>query len=293
VAASAALAKASDARQLTAALWRNYSGLTWHGTGHTIFAMNPNPNSPDPTGEPAAPSLAGDLRFVIRSLMRSANTAALATTLAGEARPYVSLVTIATDTDGSPLLLLSRLADHTRNIDDDRHMSLLFDGTAGFANPQQGPRVTILGKIEHCNEARTRRRFLARHPGAALYADFADFAFYRVHLDRAHWVGGFARAVWLDDRLSCEFTASAQFAAAEPELLTHINDTCAETLTLLANRLMKRRGKDWQIVAVDPDGCDLAHGKTVVRLGFNAPLGSPADAPATLAALAEGVTANS
>ncbi|HLN24694.1 MAG TPA: pyridoxamine 5'-phosphate oxidase family protein [Patescibacteria group bacterium] len=252
--------------------------------------MNPNSKPSDPTGEPASPLPKGDLRFVIRSLVRSANTAALATTLAGEARPYVSLVTVATDIDGSPLLLLSRLADHTRNIDDDRHVSLLFDGTAGFANPQQGPRVTILGKIEHCNEARTRRRFLARHPGAALYADFADFAFYRVHLDRAHWVGGFARAVWLDDRLPCDFAAASDFAAAEPELLARLNDSSADMLTVLANGLLKRRGKGWRMVAIDPDGCDLAHGKTVLRLGFNAPLGRADEAPATLAALVESVT---
>lgn len=253
-------------------------------SAHTFSMRRPDPSlSPIDAGTPEP----AGLRFVIRKLIRHANTAALATTLAGEARPYVSLVTVSSDIDGSPLLLLSRLADHTRNIDGDPRVSLLFDGTGGYANPQQGPRVTILGKIEHCNEPRSRGRFLARHPGAALYADFADFAFYRVHLDRAHWVGGFARAVWLDSGLSCDHGLSKAFAAAEPELLAQMNGDRAEVATLLANRRLKRRGKGWRMVAVDPDGCDLAHGKTVVRLPFEAPLNGVEEVRLALAGLAE------
>jgi hypothetical protein len=230
------------------------------------------------------------LRPIVRNLIRGCNRAALATTLAGEQRPYVSLVTVATDVDGSPLLLLSRLADHTRNIDGDAQVSLLFDGTEGYANPQQGPRVTVVGRIEHCNDPRVSRRFLARHPGAALYAGFADFAFYRVALERIHWVGGFARAIWLDGELTAAAPAVAAFAEAEPALVEEINARLAPKLDLLAQRLLKRRGKDWKAVAVDPDGVDLAKGKTVLRLAFPTALDRVEDILPTLATLADGET---
>ncbi|OIR08005.1 pyridoxamine 5'-phosphate oxidase [mine drainage metagenome] len=214
------------------------------------------------------------LCFTIRKILRAANRAALGTILAGEERPYVSLVTTATDYDGSPLLLLSRLADHTRNLDADTHVSLLFDGTAGYANPQQGPRVTLMGRIEHCPAPRVRQRFLGRHPGAALYADFADFAFYRVQLERVHWVGGFARARWLDQGLACDWALSERFEAAAPALLQELNNGQTALLTTLANQVLKKRGKGWQAVAIDADGIDLKRENSILRLAFPQPLTS-------------------
>ena len=237
-----------------------------------------------PSGSPQA-EVKAPLDIVIRRLIRGASRAGLATTLAGEDRPYVSLVTVATDVAGCPLLLLSRLADHTRNIDGDPRISLLFDGTDGYANPQQGPRVTVVGRIAPCNEDSVRRRFLARHPGAELYAGFGDFSFYRVQAERAHFVGGFGRAVWLDRRLTLADSLAQEFSAAEDGVLAHMNDQHGETVTLLANRLLKRRGKGWRMVAVDPDGCDLARGDTVSRLPFDASVGDVAALRAALIAL--------
>lgn len=234
----------------------------------------------------------GGLRFAVRKLIRQAGRAALATVLSGEHRPYVSLVTVATDMDGSPILLLSRLADHTRNIDADDRVSLLFDGTDGYANPQQGPRVSLLGRVVASTDERLRRRFLARQPAAALYAGFGDFTFYRLAPERAHWVGGFARAHWLSDGLICPAEVAHAFAAAEADILAHMNDRHGDTLTLMANRLLKRRGKGWRMVAVDPDGCDLAHGDTVLRLAFDAPLASVEAVRATLVDVAERARTN-
>lgn len=238
------------------------------------------------TPDPAA-STPGGLRFIVRKLVRQTGRAALATVLAGDARPYVSLVTIATDVDGSPILLLSRLADHTRNIDADPRISLLFDGTDGFPNPQQGPRVTLIGRVEPCDLPRLRQRFLARHPGASLYAGFADFAFYRVVPERAHWVGGFARAQWLDPPLLCPPATAEAFAAAEEDILAHMNDHHGEALVVMANRLLGAPGSGWRMVAVDPDGCDLANGERVERLAFDLPLSSIDEVRSTLAALAK------
>ena len=223
-----------------------------------------------------------------RGLMRRARSAALATSLRDEdGRPYVSLVTVACDCDGSPLLLLSDLADHTRNLAADPRASLLFEAASRRANPQTGPRVTVLGRIERSDHERHRRRFLARHPGAALYAGFADFGCYRMTVERAHFVGGFARARWLtgSDIVLDGNTAEAT-AEAEPGILAHMNADHAEAVGLYANRLLGRRGEGWTMIAVDPEGCDLGRGSVLARLDFPRLAADPASVREILVALA-------
>lgn len=131
--------------------------------------------------------------------------AALAT-LDSEGWPFVSLVLVATDTDGLPLLLLSDLAEHTKNIAADSRASLLFDGTLGMADPLAGPRLTLMGRIEAAPQADALARYLARHPGAAAWARLRDFRLYRLVPTRGHLVAGFGRIAWID--------AAALFSAA-------------------------------------------------------------------------------
>jgi putative heme iron utilization protein len=223
-------------------------------------------------------------RLAVRRLMRASSKASLATLLVQPAWPYASLVTVATSQDGSPILLLSALSDHTRNLAADARVSLLFDGTAGFANPQQGPRVTLLGRAVADPDPLLRRRFLARHPGAALYAGFGDFAIYRVIPERAHLVGGFARAVWLDDRLTVGGEVAAALAQAEPELLEQVNGdpTAADAM---ARAVPGCDGSGWRVVAVDADGCDLGREEEVIRLPFDASVEDVEGAQRALAAL--------
>jgi putative heme iron utilization protein len=130
------------------------------------------------------------------ALMRAQATAALGTLMEGA--PYVSLVLVAFDADGAPLLLLSRLAQHTRNLLADPRVSLLFDGTAGLEEPLTGPRLTVLGQAAPCADAGAIDRYLARHPSAAAYAGFSDFQLYRVTIARGHCVAGFGKIGWVE-----------------------------------------------------------------------------------------------
>ena len=107
----------------------------------------------------------------VRELMRGLDRAALATTLKGESWPYASLVLVALDHDLSPILLMSDLALHSQAIAADNRVSLLFDGTAGLDQPLTGPRVTLLGRALPSEDPTLRRRFLARHPDAGMYAE--------------------------------------------------------------------------------------------------------------------------
>jgi hypothetical protein len=114
----------------------------------------------------------------VRDLIRRCDRAALATSLPGDggAWPYASLVLVAVDHDLSPILLMSDLAEHSKAIAADPRVALLFDGTAGLAQPLTGPRVTVMGRAARTDDPRLKSRFLRHHPDAALYAGFADFA---------------------------------------------------------------------------------------------------------------------
>jgi putative heme iron utilization protein len=226
---------------------------------------------------PPSPGFALAARLQIRACDR----VTLGTRLAGENRAYVSLAAVSTDIDASPLLLLSTLSDHTRNLAADPQLSLLFDGSAGYANPQEGPRATVMGRVKRADAGdleRMRRRYLARHPGATLYAGFADFAFYRVTIERIHWVGGFGRAAWVEKvRLIDPVTASI-FAEAEPELLKRLGDLADR----IAAAWLRRRSAGWRLAAIDPDGFVLARGKSTHRLAFAHPLADPGEVGAEM-----------
>lgn len=223
----------------------------------------------------------------VRSLVRLARSASLGTALAKDgSRPYVSFVTTACDVDGSPLLLLSRLSDHTRNLDADPRASLLFENASHLENPQSGPRVSLVGKIVASDNPRHIRRFLARHPAAERYAGFGDFGFYRFAVDRAHLVGGFAQARWVDGRdLALDSGTVAAIAGCEESVLAHMNEDHGEALRLYANVLLGRPGRRWRMIGLDPDGFDLRLGRrTVARLDFTTPV---TDAGAVRQALVE------
>src|SRR4051812_32867486 len=163
-----------------------------------------------------------------RRLLRRQQRGTLATSMRGA--PYGSLVLIAADLDASPLLLLSDLAQHSRNIASDPRVSLLVDGTAGFRDPLTGPRLTVIGQARAVEDGRRLSRFTARHPTSAVYSGFADFRLYRVAVERGHLVAGFGRIRWIEGRDLLFAADAAALAAAEPEILRHMNEHHAEAV---------------------------------------------------------------
>jgi heme iron utilization protein len=192
-----------------------------------------------------------------RHFVRAKDKAVLATLArAGTAEaggPYASLVQVAFDHDGAPLLLISTLADHTKNLHEDARVSLLFDGTGGLAEPLTGPRVSLQGGAAPTADPRHASRYLARFPGAAMYAGFKDFAFWRVAPGRAHQVAGFGRISWFE-RFAID--APASLAESEAEIVAHMNADHADTLALYA-KLAGETGGAWTMTGVDPEGADL------------------------------------
>lgn len=212
-----------------------------------------------------------------RRVMRTAGRATLATALADGADvwPYASLVLAALDCDAAPLLLLSDLAEHSRNLKRDPRASLLFDATAGLADPLTGARLTVLGEAMPVADDRLLERYIARHPSAAAYRGFADFRLYRLALRRAHLVAGFGRIHWIEAAaLQPPASAAAALAEAEPGILAHMNEDHGATLDLYAGRLLGLSGEGWRLVGVDPDGADLRRDAAAARLEFPEPVAS-------------------
>jgi len=190
-----------------------------------------------------------------RKVVRACRTGNLSTVMADDGTPYASLVLTAFDHDATPLLLISRLAEHTKNILKNPRVSLLCDGTAGLAEPLTGPRVTLLGHAEKTEDDRLKARYLARHPSAEMYAGFADFAFYRINVERAHIVAGFGKIHWLDDYLYTGDTAA--LIDAEAGIVDHMNDDHADAIQLYAGKLLGKSGDGWRMSGIDAEGCDL------------------------------------
>ena len=228
------------------------------------------------------------LGFEARRLIRGAISATLATS--AEGLPFASLVTPATAPDLSPLLLLSSLSEHTRHLKVEPRCSLLFLGAPEGPNPQTAPRVTLTGLAEPVPAEKLpalKGRWLARHPYAALYADFADFALWWIRPGGALLVGGFARAtrLRLADLLP-DPAAVAALAEAEREILDHVNADHPDAVAAIAEGLHGGMAGAWRLAAVDTDGCDLALEETVLRHAWPAPV---ADADGVRSALIRAV----
>ncbi len=233
----------------------------------------------------------------VRGLMRRAGQASLATTLAARAEegrpsggppgwPYASLVLVTPDHDATPLLLLSDLSDHVRNLKADPRVSLLFDGTAGYEDPLAGPRASVLGTAEPSDgDERLMARILARHPGAELYAGFKDFHLYRVRVACAHLVAGFGRIHWIEaGEVLFDTADAAALAAAEPGIVAHMNQDHADAVALIARHLLGLEGEGWRLTGVDPEGADLRLGKRLARFDFTRPVSDPEGCRAELVA---------
>jgi putative heme iron utilization protein len=225
-----------------------------------------------------------------KALLRARRAGTLATLDRNTGHPFASLVTVATDVDGSPVILTSRLSTHTANLEADGRASVLLAET-GKGDPLAHPRLTVLGKFarierESTDDARVRRRFLARHPKSELYAGFGDFAFWRMSVASAHLNGGFARAADLNaaDVLT-DISGADALIAAEEGAVAHMNQDHADATLLYATKLLGEDDGPWRISGLDPDGADLVAGDRTARLAFPARVMSAAGIRETLVAL--------
>ena len=247
---------------------------------------------PDRLPEGARPPADFDPRALAKTLLRSIRAGTLGTLDRNTGHPFASLVNVATDVDGAPLILTSRLSTHTANLEADGRASVLLAET-GKGDPLAHPRLTVLGRFvpvarESADDTRVRRRFLARHPKAELYAGFGDFSFWRMEVASAHLNGGFARAADLAaDEVLTALADAADLIAAEQGAIAHMNQDHADAIGLYAVDLLAQAEGPWKISGIDPEGVDLIAGDRVARLPFRARVTSATALREALVALAK------
>jgi putative heme iron utilization protein len=209
-----------------------------------------------------------DPRVSARKLLREGRSGALATLIPGSGDPYCSLVNVATAADGAPLLLISKLAIHTRNILADNRVSLMLDERKE-GDPLQGARVTLSGRAAVTENAHDRLRYLARQPESEMFAGFGDFNFYRIDIGAAHLVAGFGRIVDLTPAdLLTDLSGADDLLAAEAGAVAHMNEDHADALRLYATKLLGAPDGDWTCAGFDPEGMELQNGRVALRLAF-------------------------
>ena len=229
-----------------------------------------------------------------RSLLQRSRQGALATLMAGSGDPYCSLVNLATYADGSPILLISRLAVHTKNILADGRVSLMLDERSA-GDPLEGARIMLSGHARAAEGGElelARRRYLNVHPAAEAYAGFADFSFFRIRPSGTHLVAGFGRIVDLKpEQFLTDIDDAGALLEAEQGAVEHMNDDHRDTMNLYATRLLGAQSADWRCTGCDPGGIDMQAGSQVLRLDFPDRVTTPGELRKMLVKLAEAARA--
>ena len=235
-----------------------------------------------------------------RSLVAQQGTGTLCTVALDPAGyPYGSFVTFALH-DGEPVFLISRIAEHTRNLAADERASLLVH-ELGKADPLANGRVTLIGPTtpvarDASELAAVRQAMLSAHPNAAYYVDYADFGFWRLRLKAVRFIGGYGRMSWV----SAEEFRSAQpdpLASSVVRILTHMNQDHADSLRLYARAFTSARDAEKAVMtAIDRYGFEMTvtapEGIGAARIAFAAPIASAEQARTELVALSRAAEAS-
>jgi heme oxygenase (biliverdin-IX-beta and delta-forming) len=236
------------------------------------------------------PSPDFDPARLARSLLRRSRQGALATLRVGSGDPYCSLVNVASHADGSPILLISRLAVHTQNLLADDRVSLMLDERAP-GDPLEGARIMLAGRGEQVAAgelAMLRRRYLNAHPSAEAFVNFKDFSFFRIRPTAMHLVAGFGRIVDLDPRqFMTDISDAGALLETEQSAIDHMNADHRDAMALYATRLLGAAAADWRCTGCDPDGLDLQADTMTLRLEFPRRVATPAALREVLRQLAD------
>jgi len=232
------------------------------------------PSVPPPLGQVgAAPRLSPAEEA--RTLVAATNVAALAT-LTADGDPWASLVTYGALPDGSPVLCLSRLAEHGRNLAADQRASLMITQPDPPADPLAAARVTLAGRAQRAAGpaalAEARAAHLIAVPAAVTYVDFSDFSLWVLHVTRVRWVGGYGR---MDSASGEAYAAAAAdpVAVSAASAVAHLNRDHADALRVIAQALGGYPDATAaQCSGLDRRGIDLAvhtpRGRAPARVAF-------------------------
>jgi putative heme iron utilization protein len=227
-----------------------------------------------------------------RTLIREARFGALAALDPDTGAPLASRVGVATDADGTPVILTSMLSAHTPAILADPRCSLMV-GEPGKGDPLAHARISLACRARRIEKdtpehERIARRYLCRNPKAKLYAGLGDFSYFRLEVERASLNGGFGRAYALTAAdVVLDSPVVEALAAGEQRAVDHMNEDHLEAVALYARHFAgNREPAEWTISGIDLDGLDLIDGDKVQRVFFPEPLKDAAELRPVLVAMA-------
>jgi len=238
------------------------------------------------------------LHLEARQFLRSTRTAILSTHSAKfEGYPFGSVAPFVLDHQCQPIILISNIAEHTKNIATNPKVSLLV--FAGAEDLQANARLTLLGNahiIDKNEDADLRARYLRYLPQASGYFDMHDFAFYRIQIETCRYIAGFGKMGWLSGSdLMTGMPADSQLAAQEAHILNHMNTDHADSLIAYCRHVHGVEATQANMLGIDCDGFDVAatvNNQTMtLRFAFAAPIHDAQSARAALVSLSKSINA--
>jgi putative heme iron utilization protein len=184
--------------------------------------------------------------------------------------PFGSITPYVLSAAGEPVIYISTLAEHTRNIAADRRVSLTVFDPADAHDPQAGPRLTYLADAYALTgeaAAAAGARYYRYFPAARAYADTHDFGFYALRAVRLRFIGGFGKIGWIEP---ADIDLENPLAAAEADIVEHMNRDHADALHAYCRHFFGRTAQQVTMVGVDADGIDLLADGAPLRLWFDA-----------------------
>jgi putative heme iron utilization protein len=181
------------------------------------------------------------------------------------------------------VILISTLAEHTKNISADPRVSLIVQPYS--PDMQVAGRVTILGRAERlADKSALGPRYLRFHPQAADYFAMHDFSFYRIEPVRIRYIGGFGRIHWVEPE--DYLLPPASLVEQEDDILAHMNSRSHRESAGLLPACAWRGSQNAEMIGIDPDGFDVRADGTPLRFEFDSPIADAQAARQALVALA-------
>jgi len=198
--------------------------------------------------------------------------------------PFGSIVPYTLDYQGQPAILISEIAQHTRNIKHDNRVSLtVFDPRT--EDPQAASRLTWIGDAEPIDPSETdiRERYLRYFPSAESYFETHDFSFYRIGLRRARFIGGFGQIFWIDPS---DMLIENPFSKGERGIVEHMNRDHQKALFHYCKVFDETEVEAVTMTGIDSEGFDMLADRRKLRIDFDSPIHTSEEARAALVKLA-------
>lgn len=217
----------------------------------------------------------------VRALIESERNAMLCTLskkIAGW--PFGSITPYAVAATGEPIILISEIAEHTRNLRADARASLLVQDSQALNDPQSGARVTLMGYAIPVPEAYledSSRRYLELFPGSASYFQIHDFTLFQIKVSRVRFIGGFGEIYWLDGgEITTAVDPKIDAVAPHVEMICkHMNEDHRDALRLYATAFAQVEAQEAEMIHVDSAGFDMiainAGRHQHIRIAFSNP----------------------